>query len=108
MLYIYWAKGATSFSTTTSLATAMATDNVCLATYEGGTKLDADYGRTIVDGGSIKTGTVTAAQLVKTGRGLAAPGPWRGRRPGWQECRTPSANSLSKQTTNVHGGGGGI
>ena len=66
VLYIYWAKGATSFSTTTSLATAMATDNVCLATYEGGTKLDADYGRTVVDGASIKTGTVTAAQLVKT------------------------------------------
>lgn len=44
----------------------MSPDVVCLATYEGGTKLDADYGRTVVDGSTIKTGTITATQLVKT------------------------------------------
>ncbi|ARJ70080.1 phage tail tip fiber protein [Paracoccus contaminans] len=66
VMYIYWAKGSNAFTTTSTLSIAMATDNVCIATYEGGTKLDADYGRTIVDGASIKTGTVTATQLVKT------------------------------------------
>lgn len=66
VLYIYWVKGETSFRSTTNLQTAMAINAVCFATYEGGTKLDNDYGRTIVDGSGIKTGTVTAAQLVKT------------------------------------------
>lgn len=63
ILYIYWVKAATSFSTTTSQATACGTDNVILATYEGGTKLDADFGRTIIDGTGIKTNTITANQL---------------------------------------------
>ncbi|MBB1493131.1 hypothetical protein H5395_16790 [Paracoccus sp. MC1854] len=66
VLFIFWVKGATTFSTTTSLATAMATNNVCLATYEGDFKLDADYGRTVIDGDMIKTGTITATHLVKT------------------------------------------
>lgn len=73
VLYIYFAKPAvgqettaTDLKTTTSLATAMAVDNVCLATYEGGVKLDADYGRTIIDGSTIKTGTIRASQLVQT------------------------------------------
>lgn len=68
VVYIYWTKGDTGVSlrSTTNLSVAMATDNVILATYEGGTKLDADFGRTIVDGSDIKTGTITAAQLVKT------------------------------------------
>jgi hypothetical protein len=39
---------------------------VVLATYQGGTLLDADYGRTVIDGSDIKTGTITASQLVKT------------------------------------------
>jgi len=66
VLYIYWVKDATSFSSTTVLATAFAVNNVVLATYEGTTKLDADYGRTIIDGSNIKTGTITATQLITT------------------------------------------
>ena len=68
VVYLYWTKGDNNVAlrSTTSLSVAMAPDNICLATYEGGTKLDADYGRTIIDGSSIKTGTVTATQLVKT------------------------------------------
>lgn len=63
VLYIYWAKGATALSTTTNQSTAFDDDNVLLATYEGGIKLDADYGRTIIDGAAIKTGSITSVQI---------------------------------------------
>ncbi|MFB2531039.1 phage tail protein [Paracoccus sp. p3-h83] len=64
--YIYWVKGATALNATTSLAVAMGANVVCLATYEGDFRLDADYGRTVIDGDMIKTGTVTATNLTKT------------------------------------------
>lgn len=66
VLYIYWVKGAGTLSATTAQATAFGANNVVLATYQGGTLLDADYGRTIIDGSDIKTGTITASQLVDT------------------------------------------
>lgn len=64
VVYIYWAQGATTLSSTTSLATAMAANNVILATYHGGTVMVTDYGRTVIDGSNIKTGTVTADRMV--------------------------------------------
>lgn len=63
ILYVYWVKGATALSTTTNLATANTADNVILATYRGTTDLVADYGRTVIDGSKIKTGSVTATQM---------------------------------------------
>lgn len=51
-IYIYWVKGATSFSTTTSAATAFATNNVVIATYKGGADLVATYGKLTIDGGN--------------------------------------------------------
>ncbi len=63
-LYIYWTKGATSLSSTTSAATAFATNSIVLATYRGGINVTADYGRTIIDGAGIKTGTITATQIA--------------------------------------------
>lgn len=66
VLYIYWVKGATVLSTTTNQSTAFDDDNVLLATYEGGIKLDADYGRTIIDGSAIKTGTIDVGKLDTT------------------------------------------
>jgi hypothetical protein len=61
--YIYWVKGANAFSVTTSVTTAMGVNNVIIATYRGGVDLDPDYGRTIVDGSTIKTGTVDSNQI---------------------------------------------
>lgn len=66
VLYIYWTKGASSLSTTTVQATAFAPDNAVLATYQGGKLLDADYGRTIIDGSDVKTGTLTADKANTT------------------------------------------
>lgn len=63
-LFVYWVKGAASLSTTTAQATAFGENNVVLATYRGGMMLDADYGRTIIDGSSIKTGGITAEQIA--------------------------------------------
>ena len=59
-VYLYWTKGATAFSNTTVATTAFGANNVVIATYNGGVDLDADFGRTIVDGSTIKTGTITA------------------------------------------------
>jgi hypothetical protein len=66
VIYIYWVKGATSLSTTTTPATAFGDNNIVLATYQGGVNLVSDYGRTIIDGSNIKTGTITATQLITT------------------------------------------
>jgi hypothetical protein len=66
VLYVYWVKGATTLSTTTAQSTAFGANNVVLATYQGDTLLDADYGRTIIDGAGIKTRTITASQLITT------------------------------------------
>ncbi|MGA1831670.1 hypothetical protein [Rhizobium wenxiniae] len=62
-LYIYWAKGAATLSATTSLPTAMDSNNVVLAAYRGNKDLVTDYGRTVIDGSIIKTGTVLSDQI---------------------------------------------
>ena len=63
VLYIYWVQGATTLSSTTTAATAFGANNVVLAVYKGNTDLVTDYGRTIIDGSKIKTGTVEAAAI---------------------------------------------
>ena len=63
-LYVYWVKGAASLSTTASASVAFGTDCLVLATYRGGDNLTADYGRTIIDGASIRTGSITAQQIA--------------------------------------------
>jgi hypothetical protein len=63
ILYIYWIKGATTLSTTTSSATANATNNIVLATYTGGVDMVVNYGRTIIDGAHITTGTIDADRI---------------------------------------------
>lgn len=59
-LFIYWVKGASTLSTTTNLAVAMTANTVILASYAGGTNLNAEYGRTVIDEDGIKTGAVKA------------------------------------------------
>ena len=61
--YIYWARGAAALAITTSPAQAFQADRVVLATYRGGVDLIAFYGRTIIDGSQIKTGTVQADRI---------------------------------------------
>ena len=63
VLYIFWTKGQTSLGWSTNLATAMSMNRVVLATYQGGKLLDPDYGRTVIDGSDLKTGTVTANKM---------------------------------------------
>lgn len=62
-LYLCWDKAATSIAVKTTFADATATDRVILATYKGGVWLNANYGRTIIDGSSIKTGSIDTDQL---------------------------------------------
>jgi len=63
VLYIYWVKGAATLSTTTVAATAFGQNNIVLATYQGGVNLVSTYGRTIIDGSNIKTGTIEADRI---------------------------------------------
>lgn len=62
-LYVYWVKGGTTLGVTTSYATAAAANNVVMATYRGGLDMVVNYGRTIIDGAQITTGSITANQL---------------------------------------------
>ena len=62
VLYVYWVKGAAELLTTTNNVTAFGSNNIVLATYQGGSNLVSTYGRTVIDGSNIKTGTITAAQ----------------------------------------------
>lgn len=61
-LYIYYVKGSTSLAASASVPAAFQSDRVVLATYRGGADLVNDYGRTVIDGSKIKTGTITALQ----------------------------------------------
>lgn len=62
VMYLYWRKGdnAVTLRNTYDLQTAFDRNNVILATYQGGKLLDADYGRTTIDGTSVTTGTLDA------------------------------------------------
>jgi hypothetical protein len=63
-LYIYWVKNDTTPTTTLAASTATGTaydaSNIVLATYRGAVDFVANYGRTIIDGSQITTGTVNA------------------------------------------------
>ena len=62
-VYLYWTKGATSISSTTASGTAYGVNNIVLATYTGGFGLVVNYGRTIIDGTQITTGSITGTQI---------------------------------------------
>lgn len=63
-LYIYWVKNDTTPNTTlqssTATGTAYGADKIVFATYRGTVDFVANYGRTIIDGSQITTGTVNA------------------------------------------------
>ncbi len=61
--YIYWDKGSTTLSYGTSHNSSSGDDRIILAVYRGGTNLISAYGRTIIDGDHIKTGTVDTHHL---------------------------------------------
>ncbi|WP_423207362.1 hypothetical protein E2974_06130 [Paracoccus yeei] len=65
-LYIYWVQGATTLSTTTNAATARGANNVILATYKGNLALNADHGRTVIDGDEIRTGSIRGVHMITT------------------------------------------
>ena len=64
ILYIYYTEGNTTLQSTTSLPTAIADNKIIVATYRGGTNLEAGNGRAFMDGSFIIAGTIGAGQLV--------------------------------------------
>ena len=62
-LYIYWDKDTAVLGSTSVIATAYAENRVILATYKGSNRLQANFGRTVIDGSSIKTGSIGADQI---------------------------------------------
>lgn len=63
VIFVAWQKGATTLTTTTAISAVTGADWVRLATYRGGLDLVANYGRTLVDGEHIITGTILASKL---------------------------------------------
>lgn len=59
-LYVYYVKGTTALAATTTPATVFQDDRIVMAAYRGGVDLVTDYGRTVIDGSHLKTGTVVA------------------------------------------------
>ena len=63
--YFYWIKGGTALTVTTTRATAFGVDNLVVASYGvSGKTLVVSYGKTIVDGSDITTGTINADRIV--------------------------------------------
>jgi len=62
--YVYWTQGAGSLSTTVTPALAMNDATIILCTYSGGAHFVANYGGVIIEGSSIRAGTITAAQIA--------------------------------------------
>jgi predicted phage tail protein len=61
--YIYWVQGASSLSHTTTASTAYTSGNIVIATYRGGYDVTTTYGNTVIDGNSIKTGSISASHI---------------------------------------------
>lgn len=64
ILYIYWVIGENILRVATAASTANGADRLVVATYGGGTNLVANFGRTIIDGSKIVTGSIQAQQLA--------------------------------------------
>lgn len=64
VLYIYWNKGDSTLNASTGTGDAYGANKIVLATYMGGTNLIVNYGRTIIDGSQITTGTLSADRLL--------------------------------------------
>ncbi|NIH77435.1 putative phage tail protein [Ochrobactrum sp. P20RRXII] len=62
-LWLYWVKDATTISVTTDFNVANKNNTVVLASYKGTVFLFAAYGRTIVDGGQLKTDSIETRHL---------------------------------------------
>ena len=62
-IYVYWQVGSSSLSTTTSLATAMASNRILMCDYRGGTNYTSTYGRTVINANNIQTGAITASKI---------------------------------------------
>lgn len=65
-ILIYWVIGETVLRAATSPATANGPDRLVLATYGGDKNIVATYGRTVIDGAQIKTGSITADRMNVT------------------------------------------
>jgi predicted phage tail protein len=62
--YLYWAKGATSLQVTSNVAVARNADNIIVCSYYGGNLFTPTFGRTVIDGDSIKTGSIVAGNIA--------------------------------------------
>lgn len=62
-LYVAWQMGQGTLTASSNINAVAGANFVRLATYRGARDLVANYGRTIIDGASIVTGSITADQL---------------------------------------------
>lgn len=62
-LYLYWTKGQGSLLASINLGMVVGTDNVTIATYSGGSRLNESFGRTLIEGDWIKTRAINADHI---------------------------------------------
>jgi predicted phage tail protein len=65
-MYLIWIKGANALTATTDGAVAFGSNAVILSIYAGGKDLTTNYGRTVIDGDQIKTGSIQASAISVT------------------------------------------
>ena len=62
-IYVYYNKGETILRSTTNLATATGQSKRILAVYKGGSDMQVNLGKVLIDGDTILAGTIGANQL---------------------------------------------
>lgn len=60
----YWVRGESTIRMTTSLEETVGDDRILVASWWGGSNLNANYGGTIIHGDRITTGTINANRIV--------------------------------------------
>lgn len=85
ILWLYWPKGGNWLGATTDFAVANQGHHVVLGSYRGAIYLYPTYGRTVIDGGQIKTQSITTSQIQA----------------GAVTAQTISVQSLSSITANI-------
>lgn len=64
VVYLCYVKGSSSLSVSTQASVVGDPNTIVLASYSGNTNLYVTYGRTVIDGLQIKTGTIQAANIA--------------------------------------------
>jgi len=64
IFYVYWKYGENLLRSSTNQSTATGDDRIIVCAYKGGVSISTAYGKTVIDGDSIETGSIIADHIV--------------------------------------------